>query len=520
MILYDYQQQAVDAVHEAAFERRVPRVLVEAPTGAGKSVIIARLIADAVESGVPVVCLQHVGELVCQNAAALGRLLPGVSIGVYAASLRRKELDTAVVFASIQSLARLKEIPFFGLAVVDEAHMIPRRESAQYQAVLAQLRERNPGLITVGLTATPYRLDSGYLDRGDDAPFDEIVFRIGLRTLIAKGRLVPPVAFAGSSKIDLEGVKRDRHGEYSPSEVEARASAPELVDRVCEDVTRAIRDFGREAAIVFAAGVGHAQELHIGLSARGLRAGLVTADSPDRDHVIEGIRSGALDAVVNVGVLTTGFDAPRIDVVAIARATASTALYIQMVGRGLRTAPGKTDCLVLDYGGNVLAHGPVDAPRPNIQKSGSGGGEPPCKECPGCRALLATAVRLCPECGHEWPREVSHADVAYSGDILASPDYAEGWRDVTHVSMKRHTKAGAPDSVRVTYESGMEFIDEWVCPEHEGYARVRYEMWCREVGVPVCATVEEALGHVPRVVRVRVKQDGKYWRVQRREVQA
>ena len=519
MNLYDYQQEAVEAVYHAAFDRRIPRVLVEAPTGAGKSVIIARLIADAVAEGVPVVCLQHVRELVEQNAAALGRLLPGVAIGVYAASLKRKQLDTSVVFASIQSLARAKTIPFFGLAVIDEAHMIPRRESAQYQAVLAQLRERNPSLVTVGLTATPYRLDSGYLHEGNDAPFDEIAYRIGLRTLIDRGRLVPPVAFAGSAEIDLQGVRRDRNGEYSPAEVEARAIAPELVERVCEDVTTAIREQGRRAAIVFASGVAHAHALHEGLVKRGLRSGVVTADSADRDEVIDGIRAGELDVVVNVGVLTTGFDAPRIDVVAIARATASTALYIQMVGRGLRTDEGKADCLVLDYGGNVVTHGPVDAPRPNVQRGG-GGGEAPCKTCPGCRAIVATAVRICPECGHEWEYQAKHDGVAFGGSLLTSPEDEEGWRTVDRVEMRRHTKAGSPDSVRVTYQCGLEFVDEWVCPQHAGYPRVRYEMWCRETGAPVCDTVGEALEHPPAIGRVRVKRDGKYWRVQRREVRA
>jgi DNA repair protein RadD len=516
--LYDYQQEAVEAVYRAVFERRISRVLVEAPTGAGKSVIIARLIADAVAEGVPVVCLQHVRELVEQNAAALGRLLPGVAIGVYAASLGRKQLDTSVVFASIQSLARAKTIPFFGLAVIDEAHMIPRRESAQYQAVLAQLRERNPSLVTVGLTATPYRLDSGYLYEGDDAPFDEIAYRIGLRTLIDRGRLVPPVAFAGSAEIDLQGVRRDRHGEYSAAEVEARAIAPELVERVCEDVTTAIHEQGRRAAIVFASGVLHAQALHEEFGKRGLRSGVVTADSADRDEVIAGIRAGELDVVVNVGVLTTGFDAPRIDVVAIARPTASTALYIQMVGRGLRTAEGKADCLVLDYGGNVVTHGPVDAPRPNVQRGGDG--KAPFKVCPSCRAIVATAVWICPHCSYEWKNEAKHDGVAFGGSLLTSPEDEEGWRTVDRVEMRRHTKAGSPDSVRVTYQCGLEFVDEWVCPEHAGYPRVRYEMWCRETGAPVCDSVTEALFFVPSIARVRVKRDGKYWRVQRREVRA
>jgi DNA repair protein RadD len=356
-------------------------------------------------------------------------------------------------------------------------------------------------------------MDSGFLVEGEDAPFDEIVYRIGLRTLLDEGHLAAVTARGGSRKIDLGAVKVVR-GEYEAGALETECN--DILDTVVADVCEALQT--RRAAIVFAASRGNAADLGARFAAAGVTCGVVDDSTApgERARVVADVREGRLQVVCNVGVLTTGFNAPIIDVVAIARATMSTSLYVQIVGRGMRPAAGKADCLVLDYGGNVLRHGPVDAPRPLFAGT-LGGGEAPMKECPTCKLMVATATRFCPECGHEWERKEAALMARYDGDVLASPEYVEGWRNVDVVNLRRHRKAGAPDSVRVDFACGLEIYSRWVCPEHPGRPRIWYESWCHESGVPVCDTVDEALTYTPSVTRIRVRRDGKHWLVVRQE---
>jgi DNA repair protein RadD len=190
-----------------------------------------------------------------------------------------------------------------------------------------------------------------------------------------------------------------------------------------------------------------------------------------------------LKYLANVNVLTTGFDAPNTDCVVLLRPTASVGLYVQMVGRGTRLYPGKDDCLILDYGGNVLRHGPVDAVVVDETKP-SNSGEAPAKECPKCNALIHAAYRVCPECGYEFPPPETQENMTdraghegiLSGEITDT-EYA-----VKETSYGVHTKRDADDSapktMRVEYRIGWnQYVSEWVCPEHTGYARTKFEKW-------------------------------------------
>jgi len=170
--------------------------------------------------------------------------------------------------------------------------------------------------------------------------------------------------------------------------------------------------------------------------------------------------------------------------VALVRPTMSPGLYYQMVGRGFRLAPGKTDCLVLDFGGNVLRHGPVDAIR--IKTPGQGDGEAPAKECPACNALIHAAYGVCPECGHEFPDPATrtHEARASTEGILSGQTTSEEHRvseTTWHIHRKRgDASGGAPPTMRVEYRCGFNtYHREWVCFEHEGYARRKAEQWWR-----------------------------------------
>ncbi|NLF32985.1 MAG: hypothetical protein GX591_19130, partial [Planctomycetes bacterium] len=194
---------------------------------------------------------------------------------------------------------------------------------------------------------------------------------------------------------------------------------------------------------------------------------------------------------------TTGFDAPNIDCVALLRPTMSPGLYYQMVGRGFRLHPSKTNCLVLDFGGNILRHGPVDALQ--IQDRTPGNGEAPAKECPECQSVIHAAYGVCPECGYEFepPQREKHDQEASTAGIL-SGEVTEVDYEVseTHYSVykKRNTPEDHPRTLRVDYRCGLTtYHSEWVCPEHTLYARGKFETWWRaRSNEPVPSTAAEA----------------------------
>jgi len=180
------------------------------------------------------------------------------------------------------------------------------------------------------------------------------------------------------------------------------------------------------------------------------------------------------------------------------RPTMSPGLYYQMVGRGFRLDPSKADCLVLDFGGNILRHGPVDALQ--IQDRASGGGEAPAKECPECQAVIHAAYATCPECGHEFPppEREKHDHQASTAGIL-SGEVTETEYTVSEVYYSVHHKRDAPPehprTMRIDYRCGFnDYHSEWVCPEHTGYARGKFEAWWRaRSNEPFPNTADEAV---------------------------
>jgi DNA repair protein RadD len=273
-----------------------------------------------------------------------------------------------------------------------------------------------------------------------------------------------------------------------------------LVRAACAEVVEATRD--RNACLIFASGVGHGEHIARVLKGQhGTDCGFVTGDTPagERDATLARFKAGKLKYLCNVNVLTTGFDAPHIDCVALLRPTLSPGLYYQMVGRGFRLHPSKTNCLVLDFGGNVLRHGPVD--RIKVKTAGRNGtGEAPAKECPGCNALVAAGYAVCPGCGYEFPPpdRSRHAARASEAAVLSGQVTVETFpvSDVTYaVHTKRGADADAPKSLRVSYKIGWNrWKSEWVCLEHDGFARQKAVAWWeKRSNVPAPSTAAEAV---------------------------
>ncbi|MGL5906978.1 MAG: DEAD/DEAH box helicase [Shewanella sp.] len=358
--LRDYQQQAVDAAITHFRQSHDSAVLV-LPTGAGKSIVIAELARIAKGR---VLILTHVKELVAQNAQKVGLLTTEASI--YAAGLNQKTATGKTVVASIQSAARaLSQFNTpFSLVIIDECHRVSLEPNSQYQQLLTHLRQHNPQLRLLGLTATPYRLGSGWIYKqhyhgkvgaAELGVFEQCIFELPIRPLIKQGYLTPPRLLDGlSAQYDFSNIKPNDNGDYPEAQVNA------LLNHAGRATTAIVKQLielssQRQGIIIFAATVRHAEEIAKLLSQyHSAPYAVITAQTADqeRDNLIARFKAQALKFLVNVAVLTTGFDAPHVDLIAILRPTASVSLFQQMIGRGLRICAGKTDCLVIDYAAN------------------------------------------------------------------------------------------------------------------------------------------------------------------------
>ena len=474
--LRPYQSAAIKGLYAYWSDGRGNDPLIVCPTGAGKSLIIAKLIEDALEfTGTRIIMLTHVAELIEQNARELMSLLPGVDLGFYSASLGQKRLDRQVTFAGIQSIAdrAYDMVPPPDLVLIDEAHLVPKNTGTRYVKFLNDLRICNPDVKVVGLTATPYRLDSGYLHKGKDAIFDGIAYDIPVGTLMDQGYLAPLVSKGAKAKIDLTNVGM-RGGEFIESELATAASDPELVRATVAEIVKFGHD--RKSWLVFASGVGHAKMLKAEFAVHEIDAEVVTGadNKTDRRDRVTDFKAMRLRCLINIGVLTAGFNHPATDMVAMVRATASPGLYVQIAGRGTRLAQGKDNCLFLDFGGNVERHGFIDAVKIKDKTQSKGDGVAPTKECPECQEMVSSGARYCP-CGYKFPDpEFNHETSAYGGAVLSS-QLVEEWVDVDSVAYARHVKEGKPDSVKVSYHCGIKTVNEWLCPDHGGYAASKYK---------------------------------------------
>jgi len=512
--LRPYQRAAIDGLYNYWSDKKGDNPIIVSPTGSGKSLIIAHLIKDAMSyPGTRVLILTHVKELLEQNASELVALYPEADVGFYSASLKKKVLRKPITFAGIQSIHKkaYQMVPAPDLVIVDEAHLIPKNYGTRYNKFLSDLRICNRGVKVVGLTATPYRLDSGWLHEGDNAIFDGIAYDIPVADLMEQGFLAPVISKSGVKTIDLSNVGK-RGGEYIESELAKAASDPELVTETVAEIVRYGAE--RKAWLVFACGVNHAELLRAEFETHGIEADVVTgADGMSaRAEKIERLRRGGSKCLINVNVLTTGFNVPHVDLVAIVRATESTGLYIQIVGRGTRIAPGKDNCLVLDYGDNVMRHGFIDKIKPKI-KGKSENGEAPVKKCPECLTVNHAAVRVCIECGHEFPPpQFNHGTKAYSGAMISTQVQAE-WVDVDDVGYSRWRKEGKPDSIRVTYYCGLIKVSEWLCPDHGGYAAERYQKRMPSLGASAMTTEDatQECDHWIKPRRIKVKPNDKFY---------
>jgi len=492
--LRPYQHAAIQGIYDY-FGSHTGNPVVIIPTAGGKSLVMATFV-EGVLKAFPdqrILIVTHVRELIEQNYLELARLWPDAPAGIYSAGLKQRDLRAPILFAGIQSVhTRVYDVQQCDLILIDEAHLIPRKSNTMYRRFLDGLKRLNPLLKVIGFTATPYRLDSGLLHEGDDAIFTDIAYEVSVRDLIDDGYLSPLISKRMATELDVSGVGT-RGGEFIAKDLEAAIDRDSITQSALDEIFAYGQD--RRSWLIFCAGIDHAYHVRDAVQARGITSETIIGATPDteRDRIIRDFKAGRIRCLTNANVLTTGFNAPAVDLIAMLRPTKSAGLYVQIVGRGCRLAPGKTDCLVLDFAGNIARHGPIDAIKPK-RPGKVGDGEVPIKVCPECNSIVHAAVRQCPDCGHWFPPPKPQIEAEASQLDILSAGKPE-WIPVTRVSYGRHDKPGKPPSLRVDYWSGIVAHSEWVCLEHEGYARQKAASWWarRAPGMPLPKRVDEAL---------------------------
>lgn len=517
--LRPYQRDAIDALY-SYFSASDGNPLVVMPTGTGKSVVIANFLREAVEgwSDTRVLAITHVKELIQQNFAALIRSWPTAPAGIYSAGLNKRDINAQILFAGIQSIhKRAYNVQRCDLVLIDEAHLVGKNDAGMYRAFLDDLRQINPSLKIIGFTATPHRMDSGLLHEGEGRLFTDIAYNVPILEMINKGYLSPVVAKETETQLDVSGVGT-RGGEFIPGQLEAAVDTDPINLAVVNEIVA--KGAARGSWLIFCSGVKHAEHIRDAIRSHGITCETVVGDTAPqmRDRYLAGFKNGSIRALTNANVLTTGFDAPGTDLIALLRPTKSTGLYVQMLGRGTRLANGKDDCLVLDFAGNTLRHGPLDL-IDGRRKEKKGDGTAPVKTCPDCKAINHASARECAGCGHEFPPPAIKLDDQPATRALLSTQIKPEWVDVTRVDYCRHFgKHGKPDTFRVNYWCGMARHSEFVCLEHTDYPREKARRWWgrRSAGNPAPATIAEALVAAKDLIKpiaIQVKQEGQYTNV-------
>ncbi len=355
--LREYQQEAVNNTVKFFQKKRDPAVIV-LPTGAGKSLVIAELARIAKGR---VLVLAHVKELVEQNYEKYKNY--ELEAGIFSASLGKKDWDQKAIFGSVQSVARAPDDFFndFSLLVIDECHRVADESSTQYQDVIKKLIERNPQLCILGLTATPYRLGLGWIyeysflgeiKTDKKRFFKQCVYELPLSYMIKHKYLTTPVKIGIPVTCYDFSELTDKDRMFTAAEVEeVLRSQKRLTPFIIRNIMDITERYSRKGVMIFSSSVKHAEEIMTYLPENDSRLVLGDTEMTDRNQIVEDFKKKKFRYLVNVSVLTTGFDAPHVDVIAILRPTESNSLYQQIVGRGLRLSDDKKDCYILDYTG-------------------------------------------------------------------------------------------------------------------------------------------------------------------------
>lgn len=521
LIPYDYQNAAVESIFQYYAVGGTGNPVVAMPTASGKSLVIAEFCKYVLQRWPRqrILLSTHVKELIEQNADELRQQWPGAPLGVFSAGLGLRETAFPIVYGGVQSMVNC--ISAFGwrdLLIVDEAHLISQKDGSNYQLLIAGLRLINPNIKVIGLTATPYRLGQGLITDGGmftDICFDLTSFK-EFNKLIAGGYLCSLIPKRTHTELisdkELEKLTT-KGGDYNQTEAQAAVDKDDVTYKACLEVLQ--EGFDRQAWLLFAQGIEHAEHITSILQSMGVDAASVHSKMPAEEATkrIKAFKAGKLRAIVNYGKLTTGFNYPAIDLIAVMRLTTSTALWVQLLGRGTRPsiATGKANCLVLDFARNTERLGPINDPViPRKRVKGTIPGVAPIRICPACGVYNHARATVCCVCGSEFPKVSKLTPYAGTHELIRSEEAIIGDFQVQRVVYARHQKIGKPPLIKVQYFCGLQLFHEYFALEHGGMASKIARGWWQEVSgqFQTPPSTDEALKYVsglkvPKMIKVR-----------------
>lgn len=477
-----YQEEAVDATVEY-FDDFDGHPVVVVPTGAGKTIILCEMANQFMTDypGAKILVLSHVKEILQQDHAALSKYFDGYDVGLWSAGLKSKTKANITV-AGIQSVYRRPDIfKDFNFVIIDECHLINHNDEGMYRNFLNRLPKAN----YIGLTATHFRLGHGYIHEGKNALFTDVVYDLSsvenFNRLVKEGYLSRLISKATDADWDTEGV-RTRGGDFRTDDLSTKFDREKITDEAVKEIIKYGKNY--KAWLVFAIDIEHAEHIASKMNELGIKTACVHSKmKEDRSEVISAYKRGHYRCMVNVDILTTGFDVPHIDLIAMLRPTKSPVLHVQAIGRGLRVAEGKDHCLVLDFAGNTERLGPINNVVVRKKGEGKGNGEPITKRCPECDVIHHPSVKECDVCGHVFKFKEKIKTKAGSSDVVQGDNWKEElvkWHEVDEVQYYIHQKKGKPSSLKVTYLCGLKSFSEWVCIDHPpGFAKHKADNWVR-----------------------------------------
>ncbi len=509
MKLRDYQEEAISQIWKEINEKRT--ALCVLPTGSGKSILIAELIKKSmsVKPDIKVLVLFNKVTLLAQLAERFKNILGEETVGIYCGSMDEKDSSRTVTVGSIQSVK--PEALNYNLIIIDETHALDE-EKGRYQKLLTHQMEMNPKTRVVGFTATPFRLN-GFI-YGKNKFFERICYTRNLSYFIQKGFLVQPVAKEPDHVFDTSKFRILR-GEYRQEDIDAQAMNEAMARDQVSDALNRMQS--RQKVVWFCSSINHAELIKKILISFGETASIIHSklDWDRREKEQRYFENDINRHLVNVTVVTEGFDLPKIDCIVLMRPTRSPVIMVQACGRGLRPWGDKKDCLILDYSNVISTIGPLEDPV--IQKSGRGKVElqKPTKTCPECRTIVHPAVMECPSCGFSWPK-------LEATKINLSPDEAAQFlksklisAEVMAVRLSLHESKAGNKCIKISYQlKGSLFmaeVPEYFAHENE-YAYKKFSIRAMDLGIKITSDYLDQVKYQPTIIPKQINyiMDGKY----------
>lgn len=472
MKLRQYQEAAVDSIFHYYQSPKKGNPILVAATGAGKSLIIGNFIQRvSSDARKRLIMCTHVKELIEQNYQKLVAFWPEAPVGIYSAGIGKRQPWKDIVCGGIQSMYKKPHI--FGhrdFLLIDECHLLAPQSEGQYMKFIQGLKETNPDLKIIGFTATPWRLKGGSLIYQNNAIFTDICYEITMKELVSWGYLSPLISKSSIIQGDLSKVKKTA-GEFNLLQMERAFNVSELTNSALDEIDSLAAD--RSNFLFFCSGISHCYSVCNIMKNRGWSVEVITSETPrdDRMRILSDFKNKeGRKALINNSVLTTGVDLPNIDCIVLLRATTSSVLYLQILGRGMRLHPGKQNCLILDYAGNIERFGAADlitAPGGSFMSKkpkevdDTTPTHPPQKICPKCREPVLAALPRCPGCDYQFPEKSVTHDQQASSNAVVSGEMTPTFIPVTSTRYSVGIDKNNNEYLKISY------LDKWGIIAHE-----------------------------------------------------